>query len=500
MKNTILLLFTTYLFASPFNSFGQKFQDRTFTAIQLKEDFKVLKAALTSIHPSLYSFQTEKQLAEKFAKVEASIEDGMTELDFLTLVSTITKSIGCGHTSTHQWNSRAERKRLKKLPIEKRDTLNYLPFNGSFRDHRLFVGESFDSILASNMEILSIDNHSITELEQKVYNFPSISEDGQGKRLTHFLGRTQVLRNIYTVYFPLKDSVELILQLPEGPIRRKFKTKKKNEFISEPVLQDSTQWDLKFREGKVKNKYRRMHSSIHFYQHINRRDVALLDITTFKSGFKPTYNLIFDYLKKQQTKHLILDLRGNLGGDIESVIKLLSHTLTKSHTFTMSGRKIPREVKKTEYKEFFILPFIRSLLINSKFKKKKLNGRRVYSRTIKLATENHFDGQVYVLINGGSFSASSFFSAILKNDKQAIFIGEESGGAAELSNAGLYFLPKSQNSSITIRIPRFLIDYQIIGAEKGRGIQPDYIVKETIDSFLKEKDVGLEKVLMIMKK
>ena len=42
---------------------------------------------------------------------------------------------------------------------------------------------------------------------------------------------------------------------------------------------------------------------------------------------------------------------------------------------------------------------------------------------------NNFKGKVYVLINGGSFSASSIISSNLKSTKRAIFVGEETGGA-----------------------------------------------------------------------
>jgi C-terminal processing protease CtpA/Prc len=51
-------------------------------------------------------------------------------------------------------------------------------------------------------------------------------------------------------------------------------------------------------------------------------------------------------------------------------------------------------------------------------------------------SENHFDGRLYVLIDGGSFSASADFSATVDVYKRATFIGEETGGAAACGAAG----------------------------------------------------------------
>ncbi len=498
MQNSILRVLLISLFFCPTLIFSQKLQDKTFTANQLQADFKVLKEALKAVHPALYEFQTPAEFEARCQKVENALKDGMTDLDFLALISSITKTIGCGHTYPYKKYSKAEKKRLKKLALEKRDTFNYLPFRGRFIENRLFVGESFDSLLSPTTEILSIDNHPIAELKQKTFDYPGFSEDGQGERLAQFYGKIGLLRVVYSIYYPVKDSVELMLQLPEGKISRKFKTKKSYEFKSERKLLDATQWDLKFRKGEVKKKYRRMFNSIDFYQHVDRPDVALLNIKAFGGSFKSGYDLVFDYLKAQDTKHLIIDLRGNLGGSIEAVIKLLSQTLTQPHTYTIFKRKIPSIVEESRHKENFLRPFFRKRFLKKKYKEREAEGQTVLARTIKPAIENHFDGQLYILTDGGSFSSASIFSAILQNEKNALFFGEETGGAAQLTNAVAYFEPKLNHSRITLNIPIYRINHHVEEGEKGRGIRPDHEIKETITTFLNGKDEVLEKVLSLI--
>ena len=42
---------------------------------------------------------------------------------------------------------------------------------------------------------------------------------------------------------------------------------------------------------------------------------------------------------------------------------------------------------------------------------------------------NHFNGNLYILINGGSFSATGLLISLLKYNHIGQFIGEESGGS-----------------------------------------------------------------------
>lgn len=95
MRKCSLFLLFVYSFCLPSTSFSQQFQDTTYTAYQLKADFKVLKEALIAVHPALYEYQTSAEFEEKCQKVESSLKDGMTDLDFLIAVSAITKTIGC---------------------------------------------------------------------------------------------------------------------------------------------------------------------------------------------------------------------------------------------------------------------------------------------------------------------------------------------------------------------------------------------------------------------
>lgn len=80
-----------------------------------------------------------------------------------------------------------------------------------------------------------------------------------------------------------------------------------------------------------------------------------------------------------------------------------------------------------------------------------------------------FHGKVFVLINGGSFSASSIITAKLKNDKRATLVGEETGGANDGTVAGFYSYQKLPNSEIRFLSDCFLCSQILIFQIPKRG-------------------------------
>src|SRR5205085_3327177 len=113
--------------------------------------------------------------------------------------------------------------------------------------------------------------------------------------------------------------------------------------------------------------------------------------------------------------------------------------------------------------------------------------------TIRPRRRNHYSGKLMVLINGGSFSASSLVASYLKDRNRALFIGEETGGAQEGCNAGITPYYKLPNTKIRIRMPAFRIIHDVCPKITGRGVMPDYMTDYSLDNILTRKDLDLKK-------
>jgi C-terminal processing protease CtpA/Prc len=107
-----------------------------------------------------------------------------------------------------------------------------------------------------------------------------------------------------------------------------------------------------------------------------------------------------------------------------------------------------------------------------------------------------FSGQVYVLINGNSFSVTSEFASVAHFHKRATFIGQETGGGYYGDNSGVFAMVKLPHSGLELGIP--LVAYY--SAVQGypypdRGIIPDYTVVPTVEEVLKGHDRALQTAL-----
>ena len=122
-----------------------------------------------------------------------------------------------------------------------------------------------------------------------------------------------------------------------------------------------------------------------------------------------------------------------------------------------------------------------------------------YSKLIQ-PKPNNFKGKVYVLINGGSFSASSVISSNLKSSKRAFFVGEETGGAYNGTVAAQMPLVQLPNSKVNLRIGVALVSANGKTDIEGRGIFPDKEIIPTLEDRKNNIDPELNWVLEDIKR
>ena len=135
--------------------------------------------------------------------------------------------------------------------------------------------------------------------------------------------------------------------------------------------------------------------------------------------------------------------------------------------------------------------------------KTKKRAGKIYYRfrqsKVQSPHENNYDGALYVLINGNSFSASSILSTNLKATKRATFIGQETGGAYNGTVAGLFKPYQLPTSKITIRMGLMQVDSPYKVNPDGYGVKPDVEIKTSLEDFQLDKDPAIEWVLDAIK-
>ena len=113
---------------------------------------------------------------------------------------------------------------------------------------------------------------------------------------------------------------------------------------------------------------------------------------------------------------------------------------------------------------------------------------------------NRFNGKVYILTGGNSFSATTLFvSAIIKQDNVMV-VGEETGGGAYGNSAWLIPDVTLPETRIRFRLPLFRLVVDKNYPKTGKGVQPEVEAKPTVDAMRRSADFKLEKAMELIKK
>ncbi|MEM1124155.1 MAG: S41 family peptidase [Bacteroidota bacterium] len=471
---------------------GQLLQDSLYTKAEIIEDLTFLEQILKNSHPALYEYQTELEMNERFQEARNQVRDTMTDHDMLNLLAPIIKPIGCGHTTVANITTKQERKRRKKL--NRVDTLNFLPFSGKFIGTQLFVGNVFDPTLSKNTEVLMVDGHSTSELLQKLEEFPPISEDGTRPKLSRSVGANGLFSFVYRYFYPIGQEIIVRLKTDEQIFFDTLNTLKAKDIPRSSI----EKYEEKNWKKIVLEKPKKASKTTILYSNRRNPDLAVLEIKRFNGQDEKALSKIFKYLNQADIQNLAIDLRGNGGGSINLMVKLLSHTMKVPHTFKLYPSNVSKDVLRQTHRKSFINRFFKNVGFAMYYKKKREGEAVLLQKTINPAKKNRFTGNLYVLIDHGSFSASSMYSSVIQYQKRGVFIGEETGGAKDVTNGARYFYPKLPNSRGSVRIPQYRIKHQVGEESKGQGILPDFKVRETVESYKNGEDLILKKLLKVV--
>lgn len=447
----------------------------------LQQDARIMKSVVLAMHPVIGVYQDRNRIVRLFDDLIAQLTDSLTEKQFRIRLKLLTDELRCGHTEVIL--SKAYLKAFRHLKV------NFSPYYFLPVNNKLYVlaalNKKKDTLLKQGMEIKRLNGISMDTGFALIRKM--ISTDGyinSGKDL--FLQRG--FNAYHLSLFGRPDTMSVEYVKPDSSLSTlKFKA-----FLAE----DIPSFPLQRKEDSLYKRYRRAAIS---YRYLDTLSGTMhLRIHSFSPWrYKKAYRRIFKELGKNKTKHLVIDLRNNGGGSLTNSYTLLRYLLNKQATQTLKTG-----IRRYPYKEYtrgrFSFRMTRAGLAYIG-KHRRTNDTDYYTYTIKPKTKHHYDGEVLVLINGGSFSASCLVSAYLKYQERAKFIGQETGGAYEGCNAGttpFYTLP---NTKIRIRVPAFRVTHDPIQQLTGRGILPDYPVVYQFNDFVKRKDLELLKAKELWK-
>ena len=100
-----------------------------------------------------------------------------------------------------------------------------------------------------------------------------------------------------------------------------------------------------------------------------------------------------------------------------------------------------------------------------------------------------------MLIGEGNESGLTILLAELRDEREALFIGQPTGGSAQGPTAGVIAFLTLPDSQIVVRVPLRWNATSYQGFELGQGIAPDILVQETVADVRAGRDATLERAL-----
>jgi hypothetical protein len=113
--------------------------------------------------------------------------------------------------------------------------------------------------------------------------------------------------------------------------------------------------------------------------------------------------------------------------------------------------------------------------------------------------KNAFQGNVYLLLDGQSFSVTTEFASRFKSDQRGVIIGNETAGGYAMNTSGFFSIVNLPHSKIDLGIP--LLGFHMGGLyesnPKDRGVLPDHAIEIHVENIqngtdpVKEFTLGL---------
>ena len=454
---------------------GQDYLDKQIPKDSALSDFNTFKTALISGHPGIYWYKSKEEIIKSFENAEHLIKTDISNRDFHKILTSVMNDISCGHSTVL----------YSKEHLSNIDTLSlFFPFKVTKINEELFITKVLsNSDIKEGSQIISINNKNINKIIEIIESKISTDKGISTKKIRSL----DILFSYYYAQF-IENTDEFSIEIIDENGNKKHKKVK------------AIYWD----NNNMFHSPKEYAASKNPISYSINNNIAELDIRTFSArsfknnniNYEDTISKIFQELNNKEVRNLIVDLRGNNGGAL-GFSELLYSYLTKKDIVFTEKVLMNEDIAEGNFK-YADLPRFLDMFQKEFGSLKKVNNQYIIPTDSLVANKPHYNGNVYFLTDGLSFSATSNLLAVCKENNIGTIIGETSGGAYEGCNAG---------SPIIVSLPysNFRLFYYIMGIRLNvnkeiKQIDVDYKVSNRIEDIIKNTDRVNEFTIELIKK
>ncbi len=422
-----------------------------------QRDLRILKRALTELHPGLLRYTTLAQIDADFAAATAAVANGSSRAQMVLLASQLSASLHCGHTWVSPYNQRQDVvdgvfKRADKLPL----TLRWV-------EGRVLVTGSSAAPVTAGSELLAIDQRPMTAIRDAL--LPLLRADG-----LHEGARGKALSQLDSG--PNGGALDRLFPLMYAPQGGRYTLTLRERGSADPrsvsVMATTTA-----ERDKI------LPASGGAWAFRVNGDTGILTLPTFafwRSDFKPEAFLQQTFTALRGVPFLIIDQRDNEGGDDAIGRAVLSHLLRAplqgpGYRVECAYERVPYVLAR--YLDTWDFGFFdRTGQVTKGPGRNWLLPDQPGARIEPVATP--YAGRSVVLVGPQNSSAGFLLARDIQRSGAATLLGQPTGGNLRGLNGGQLCWINLPASGVGVDIP--LVAAYAQDNPPDAGVQPDVAV------------------------
>ena len=441
---------------------SQPVQRARFSAQEVKEDFAYLYKTLEQTHYNLYVNTDKKIFDKEYHRIYNSITDSMSLLEITRLFQPFVALSQLGHCNIgFPFGLYFDASNQSKALV--------FPFTVSIQNNRLFITGNYTTNPSARTgdEILSVDGIPVNIKLQQIFNFLS----GEGPELKSTLTELLTFSRIYWWIYGSKDRFLVTVKHSSGTIQSIIAEGIKASDYEQQVAKTKPVFDIG-RNFRFIGDIAYLHPGIFMN---NQSSGNTSEHKTFeKNEFISFIDSAFTEIHTKRSKSLVIDLRGNPGGDNAFSDPMIAYFATRPFRFTSAFNVKTSSITKAFWKDVneSSLQTLKQQILSAKDGDTFNVSLPYYSpRTDSL----RFTGKVYVLVDRYSYSNTVSVAAIMQDYHFAKVIGEPTADVASTYGAMHEF--RLPNSQINVSYPKAFI-IRPNGDRSLKGVIPDIVVEK----------------------
>lgn len=386
------------------------FQNGIYSLSQLRKDFEQFEETIKSKYP--IEFTNKDEIYSLLKTQYKMISDNSTEYDFYRIMNPIVQKLHCGYTYLSY---------SKRFDTSRKNKATYFPLLVKVEYGKIYVTSNPENHNIRGFEIINVNNFTCKDILNILEN--NIPSDNKSSSFKNYIMSIS-FNDLYNKFVESTDKFDIRYIDNSGRTHIETFDGLNMESINEMISKE-------------------YHLSPDIYTQLEPdMDYAVLTISTFNSDlekFRKSIDIFFYKLSENKINNLVLDLRGNMGGDPYCSSFLFTYLIDKP------------------------LPYFSN----------EAPGYDNLEKPLQPAA-NSFNGNLYILIDGGCFSSTTNLCSLLKYHKRGVFIGKETRGSFCYMDDFKQVTLK--NTGISFHYPTRIYKTAVSGFDEEKGILPDYTV------------------------